>query len=779
MWKKFCILLCLSFIINTLWGANLKIIVKEKKKPIQDATVVLIEKKIQKNTEADGSAIFDNIENGRYTLVVVIAGYEKFSKEILVEDKDLEIPVELKRLKITMTEITVEEKREKGKVPASKKISNDELKIVSQGFMNDAIKVVQSMPGVGSSGNMFDASMYIQGGNWYENIALMEGVVLINPYKWGGKISMFNPNWVDSIELYTAGYPAYLAQGLSGALIVKIKEGNKERLKGYFDLSSATSEIGFDGPIGKNITFYFNVRRTYYELFAPLFTKTLEGTQFPHITDSIFKLTITPTIDDKISLFLYGSEEGMKWKFSGDENDASGTTYNGEFYYYMPQFIFGLRYDRRLTEKDSFDIVLGATYNKANGKFDGGPMGTSEWDSQMLNIQPLVNFYINSFDSHKIQTGGAIIIPVLLNYSQNIKYYSLDANGNWTNTFNYEAKLSNYTMPYYLGYVMDNWEFIKSFILEAGCRIEYYQPTGETVFNPVGGLKWEITEDTSIYVRGGRYNYFHFNVYEIDEKYGNPKLKSEKAYHCLVGTEYDKDEYLLRTEGFYKWYYDVVYSDKDKKFNNDGFREVYGGTLYLQKKKKKNDFWNGWITYTYVHGIEKVTNLGSPDPSFPSTIPIDEWFIPEYLREHTLCINFELINKLKFDNPWLDWLYDWSLSFDFKFMSGKPYTPITNFIEQDIPGVGKQYYYQYGKHNSEYTPLYHKLDLKISMPGGPFDFLKLFGLKFESSSYISFINIYNNENIIDYQYMVKNGELKKLAKKDFGFMVLGGFRIEF
>lgn len=777
--KKVYLLLILFFLFNTIWGANIKVFVKEKKKPIQDATVVLLEKKIQKNTEADGSAIFENIESGSYTLVVVIAGYEKFSQSIKLEEKDLEIPVELKRLKITMGEITVEEKREKGKVPASKKMTSDEIKAVSQGFMNDAIKVVQAMPGVGSSGSMFDATMYIQGGSWYENIALMEGVVLLNPYKWGGRVSMFNPNWIDSIELYTAGYPAYLAQGLSGALIVKVKEGNKEKLKGYFDLSSATSEIGLEGPIGKNVNFYFNIRKTYYELLAPLFMEVKEGVQLPHVTDGIFKLTITPSIDDKISFFLYASEEGMRWKFSGDENDASGTTFNGEFYYSTPQAIFGVRYDRRLTEKDSFDIVLGCTYTKNYGKLDLGPIGINEWDSDLLNLQPLVNFYINSFESHKIQTGGATIFPILLNYSENQKFYTLDANGNWTNSFTYESKFSNKCMPYYFGYIMDNWEFIKSFILEAGGRIEYYQPTGEIIFNPVGGLKWEITEDASIYVRGGRYNYYPFDFYQIDEKYGNTNLQSEKVYHCIVGIEYDIENYLLRVDGFYKWYYDLIYKDNDKKFNNDGFREVYGGSLYLQKKKKKSDFWSGWISYTYVKGFEKVTNLGTPDPAFPSSLPIDEWFVPTYLREHTLSITLELINKLKFDNPWIDWLYNWSISFDFKLMSGKPYTPITNFIEQDIPGVGKQYYYQYGKYNSEYTPLYHKLDLKITMPYCPFDFLKLFGLKFESSSYISFINIYNNENVIDYQYMVENGKLKKFASTDFNFMVLGGFKIEF
>ncbi len=488
--KKLCFILLLQLLGgNFLWCLNLKVIVKEKNKPISDATVVIIEKKLQLKTDLEGVAIFENLEPGNYTLVVVNAGYEKLSKEIFLEGKDIELNVNLNRVSFSIGEITIQEKRERGKVPASKKIGQDEIKSVSQLVINDAMKVVQSMPGVGSSGSMFDSRMYIQGGDWYEFVAFIDGLVLMNPYKWAGRVSMFNPNWVDSIELFTAGYPTYLGQGLSGALVVKVKEGNRERLKGFFDLSSATTEIGLEGPLGSNTTFYFNIRRTYYELFVPLFFKVEEGVQFPHLTDGVLKLCFTPTIDDKVTVFLYGGEEGMKWKLTGNQ-EAGEPNYKADFYYFRPQVILGTRYDRRLTEKDSMDVVLAATWENSYGRFDAGPVGTAEWDSKMLTFQTLLNFYINSFDGHKIQTGGAVFLQHLYEYKEKDDLYYLDVSGEWTNSFSYEEKLSNYTLPYYGVYVMDNWEFIKSFILEVGTRFEYYYPNKELNFNPAGGIKW-------------------------------------------------------------------------------------------------------------------------------------------------------------------------------------------------------------------------------------------------------------------------------------------------
>ncbi len=775
MIKRFLIVLVCILCVSYLNATNLKITVMDKNNPVQDALVVILEEKWQERTGENGIVTFSNLTNGKYTIVIVLPGYEKFTKEIIINDKDLEIRANLKRISLSIGEITVEEKREKGKVPSAKKITGEEIKNSPQLFVNDAIKIVQSMPGIGTSGNMFDARMFIQGGDYYENIALIDGVVLLNPYKWGGTVSMFNPNWIDYIELYTAGYPAFFAQGLSGILNIKIKEGNKEKLSGFFDISSATSEVGLDGPIGKKVTFYFNIRRTYYDFLAPLFMKISEGYKFPYITDGILKLTFTPTIDDKFSFFIYASEEGMKLKL----DEVNDSMYNSEFTYYIPSVIFGTRYDRRINEKDSFDITFGFTYNQPTSKFTAGPIGLSEFDAKIINFQPLINLYINSLENHKIQMGVTSIFLNLLYNRECTKFYSLDSSGNWTNNYSYENEISNKFMQYYMGYIMDNWEFVKSFILEIGLKYEYFQKTGETILNPSAGLKWEVSDNYSIYIRGGRYNRFPFSFYYLDEKYGNTNLQSEKVYHALLGTEFDKSPFLVRLELFYKYYNDLIFNDTVKHFNNDGLRESYGGALYLQKKKNNSDFWNGWISYTYVHGLEKVTNLGPIDPAFPSAIPLNEWYVPYFLREHTLSINLELINKLKFDNKWIDWLYNWSFVFDFKLMSGAPYTPITNFISQEIPSVGTTYYYQEGKYNSEYTPLYHKLDFKINIPGSIFDFLKLFGLKFESTSYLSFINIYNNENVYNYRYIVKNNKLEKVAEKDFGFMILGGFKIEF
>ncbi|MFN4217259.1 MAG: TonB-dependent receptor domain-containing protein [Brevinematales bacterium] len=772
--KKY--LVFFGFLVGILHGASLTILVQEKAKPVADAVVMIKEKGIQKTTDESGKVTF-SIEEGTYTLIIAKPGYEKHTSVIHLPSIGITHTISLTRIHLAGGEITVEGKREQGKVPTARVISQEEVNSVSQSFYNDATKVLQTMPGVGSSGSMFDAAMYIQGGDKFEQMNYLDGLFILRSQRWNGRISMFNPNWVETINLYTAGYPASYAQGLSGQIVVKVKEGNKEKLHGLWDMSSATMEVELDGPLTSNQTFYFNIRRTFYDLTAPLFMPDRAGQQFPYTTDGIFKWVWRPTSQDKLSLLFYAGDEGMKWKLTGDIQN--GEPIAGEFSYGIFQAISSLIYNHSLNEKDAFDLLLGTVYVQNKGKLYAAPISEQSWSEQTLYLQGSANLYINSLSQHKIQIGSLGLYPWIPESTYDAYFWRLDAFGNWTNYATYHTKATNIRYPYAHVYIQDNWEFLPSWILEIGGRGEYFDRTEETIFSPVGGLKWETTENFSLYTRGGYYGMFPWLGTYLDEEYGNPDLTSQKAKHLMGGIEYASSAWVMRLEGFGKWYQNLIAEDTEKKFNNDKERIAYGGSLFFQKKKEKNNWWSGWITYTYVHAQEKVTNMGVPDPYNPSPIPLDEWYTPSFLREHTLSLSLELINRYKSGNKWIDWLYNWKFGLEFQLMSGHPYTPVTNFIVQDIPGVGTQYYLFPGKYNSEWTPLYHRLDLKITFPATPFDFLKAFGLKFESSSYIAFINIYNHENIVDYQYAVIDNTLKRISIKDFSFTILGGIRIEF
>ena len=66
----------------------------EKGTPIPLATVVLLESDLILITEEDGSFIFEDIENGEYTLLVIAPGFVEYQKQFFTSPNNLVITLE-------------------------------------------------------------------------------------------------------------------------------------------------------------------------------------------------------------------------------------------------------------------------------------------------------------------------------------------------------------------------------------------------------------------------------------------------------------------------------------------------------------------------------------------------------------------------------------------------------------------------------------------------------------------------------------------------------------
>ena len=394
--------------------------------------------------------------------------------------------------------------------------------------------------------------------------------------------------------------------------------------------------------------------------------------------------------------------------------------------------------------------------------------------------QLIPDYNLNSIQGHKIQFGGMVLYCNPLYGNFNISQYALNPQGVWTNIVNINYNPAPIQATYYAAYLMDNWEFIPSLILELGGREEYWSLNNEYNFNPQAGIKWETTKDLDLYIRGGRYSLFPFNYIDLNSSIGNPGLQSEKVYHAITGVEYSDNDYLFRMEGFYKYYYDLDENDSGVNINNNGIRNVYGGDIYLMKKQKKGDWLSGWISYTYVTGLEEITGRSPDNPANPYSQPLNQFFVPGYLRAHTVSSVVELTYYKNPDKPvFFDFINQWKFSMTMTAMSGLPYTPVTNYVAATVNGWS-QYYYSNGSYDSLYTPWYVRLDLKLTIPFGDWGWIKwMFGPDAGGYFYVEVLNALDNANILGYTYSVNNGQLTQTPQQDIPILPVIGFRIEF
>ncbi len=803
--KKFLFFLILA--PGLMFPVKLTITVKDKSdSPIATATVAVIELGLESNTDKDGRAVLTVPTEGALEIIAIKEGYEKTTQKVVVGAKDAAVVMVMAAAVARIDEVMVRGRKNTDSVTTRTVIRKEDFKRTSKFLMGDSIKTLQTMPGVSSSGGAFDSRMYIQGGANSEWIAMMDGILILSPTRWGGNLSMFNPEVIDSIDLYTAGYPAAYTQGLSGLLLVNTISGRKDRWGGFFDWSPATMEIGLSGPLAKDFTVFFNFRRTYYEWIASLFIPegAREGIQFPYLMDGLLKFHWDISPFDTISWTNYGSIEGMK--FDLDLNLGSvgpPPDLSGQFFYQTINPISGMKYIHRFSDTHFIDALLAFVpqfgVNKANISTSGAIVNSYQKADQ-YGYEVMLNHHVTLGDAHQFKSGvfaGFFQISAQVD----VDVWSFDEAGDWKKN-RIEKTYDRLTFPFYSAYLQDDWKIFGPLVLQAGVRADYLQLksnwlNNEMNINPRGGLKVQLFKDFDFFVRSGMYGLIPTNVIKVDEEYGNPDLRSQKVTHVTSGFDLENRAVTFRLEGFYKKYYHLHTDDLKYNYLNQGERWVAGGDVYLQKKETKSDWYNGWISYTYVYGFEKVRDRSPGEYS----VPLDEWFVPGYMRRHTVSTILEMKYRKNEGTAWLNWMDEWKIAFDFRFLSGRPYTPVVDVIRYEIPGAGTKYVFEYGDTNSQYSPPFHKMDIKLTFPFSLFDIFKLLKWNVRSETYFSFLNVYNNKNIMDYYYAVSEQELNRRKEKekitvptterlgpegfsrkastDLPFIFLGGMRFEF
>lgn len=685
-----------------------------------------------------------------------------------------------------------------GSASSRTQIKNEDLSKVSSFLMNDALKAMQTMPGVAGGGGTFDSRMFIQGGSQWEWIAMVDNNVVLDPNRWGGGVSMFNPNWIESIDLYTAGYHAGFDQGLSGILDVQVKNGNLSNHEFKFELGTAAAEINAEGPLGKKTTYVANFRRTYYDLLAPYFADfDTDGVQFPYLMDGVFKVKHVINGKNNLEALAYGSREGMRWTFDNDNDSEESDGIAGSFHYINTIAIGSLTYNMLPNPQTEMNLTYGYQPYFSDDHFNGSSEPgladsfNAEYDFSGKNDfhQVLFNLTDKNIKNHQLNAGvwlGRFASENELSVKSSAPEIEI-VSGTNTNTmtpvtvplftideYTFERDFEGTSSEYSSFYAFDDYQIGKKLVVQPGLRYSRFWVTGEERMDYRAGLKYSMSENLDLHLKYGKYHFFPWDFTLLDKNEGNPDLQGEKADHYLISLDYDNSLYFIKSEAFYKDYHDLVSEDELLNYDNQGVKKIWGGDVYLQKKNSKTDWLSGWMTYTYVDGREKVLSR-NPGNYSDDDKPLDEWFFPSQIRKHNISSIVEMKYHTKSENRWVSWLDGAKLSMDYRIQSYQALTPVTNVTRYDNYTNVSQlssdeyaplYTYQFGEYNSEYTPWTHKLDVKVTLPLKTWEPLKKrWDVQVKREMYLNLLNVYNHDNITSYSYTV-DSEYDSLSKVD-------------
>src|SRR5689334_9555470 len=169
----------------------------------------------------------------------------------------------------------------------------------------DVLRSLQLMPGV-EARNDFSAGMNVRGGEADQNLILLDGYPVYNPFHFGGLFGTFIDPAVGRVDMLTGGFPAPYGGRLSSVLNVRSAEEDRRGIHGTTEVSFIASTLSLGGALGSGGSWLLAGRRTYADQAINL----VKRNAFPyHFFDLQAHVAHTLPLGLRLSLTGYGGDD--------------------------------------------------------------------------------------------------------------------------------------------------------------------------------------------------------------------------------------------------------------------------------------------------------------------------------------------------------------------------------------------------------------------------------------------------------------------------------------
>ena len=705
-------------------------------------------------TDINGFFLINKIPAGQYTLKVKYMGYEEYSEVItLAKGKTITRTIHLKpaaqMLKaVEITDNKVEERRTQTQVSVEKLTASQIQQMPSIGGTADIAQYMQVLPGVSSTGDQ-GGQLYIRGGSMIQNLCLLDGMIVYNPFHSIGLYSIFETDVILNADIYTGGFGAEYGGRMSSVMDITTRDGNKRRHSGKIGLNTFGANLILEGPLKKEsdkskttISYLLTAKNSYLSKSSKVFYNYVDGGLPFDFIDLYGKLSFNSGTGSKLNLFGFRFDDRVNgYQAIADyhwQNIGAGT---------------------------NFMLVTGASaildgsiaYSKYNITLDDGSKDDKFSEIGGFNMTMQIT---NFLGKNKMKYGLSIE-----GYTTNYRFVN-----DYSHTI--EQREPSTTLSMYGTYNLNAGKFIA----DPGVRMVYYATLQSFNLEPRLAAKYNATDNLRFKMAGGFYSQIFLDARSDNDIVnlfsgfltgsGDLHVPStflgkevtttvQKAKHLVLGAEYDLTEHItLNAEFYYKHFDQLLNANRNKMYKDNDPVYTQPGSPYQQSEYLMKDYIieegmaTGfdisatidlerlylWATYSlgYVERKGQVTDKVITDESYT--------YSPHYDRRHT--VNLLATYAL---GEWREW----EISARWSFGSGFPYTQTQGVYQQLLFGnnIATDYTRESGEYSLHYAelykgrlPSYHRLDLgvKRKFSIGTHSILEL---------NLSATNVYSRENI--------------------------------
>lgn len=712
-------------------------------------------------SELDGSFSL-KLKNLPARLVVSYIGYQTFIRTINPKDigKDLKFYMESEEM--SLDEIVILEQRPDEQVrnleTGKATIPIAVIKNIPALFGEvDLLRSLQLLPGVQTAGEG-TTGLFVRGGSADQNLMQLDGAPVYNASHFLGFFSVFNPDALESVDLYKGNMPASFGGRLSSLIDVEMKEGNFKQIRGTGGIGTVSSRLTVDGPLfSDKSSFIVSGRRTYADMALKLIGNEDIKNNKLNFYDLSGKLAFRIGDNDKVTVSSYQGRDYLGL----DE----------EFGLKYANWVSAVNWSRNLSESMFFDLnayhsryQYGINFEDPDNGFEWKNLITetgvkAQWElikndnfqaswglhSQYYNLSPIdlvpsegsaaqaINTNPKNAILNNIFAGATINLTSRLSTEIGVRWGFYNQVGPGV-LYKYQDEIPDSDHP-----------IVDTISYDAFQNIKFYQG-----LEPRVAFRYLINDEFSIkaaYNRNFQYLQIASNSsaglpidrWILADTYIPPIRSDQVSLGFFKNFQDNRWEFSI--EGYAKNFKNIIdlrngasvlFTDNVETAVLAGDGYAYGAEVLLRKNIGKT---TGWLSYTYSRTWRKIDGIN-----------LDQRYNPRYDRPNdlTLVLNHEFSRA-------------WSVGFTFIYTTGQAVSfPKGNYSmdNQFVP-----YYSNY--RNEDRFPDYHRVDASVTWKNPQK------GRKWRGSWNFSIYNLYGRKNPFTYEFRkIYNDNIKYNSGKD-------------
>ena len=709
-------------------------------------------------TTTDGTVIETQTdENGNYEAAVYPVGvvsvqcaypeYETSVREVeLTEGDRTSLRIWMKNLNYREDELVGVYRKPSADV-ARRTLTMEEVKRVP-GTFGDPVRVIQSLPGAARSpfGSGF---LIIRGANPEDSAVYVDGIRVPLIYHLGGLVSILNPDLIDTVDYLPGSYGVQYGRSLGGVVDVKTKQEFPEDNQFYWSTDIIDSGGLVQGRVG-DWGVAVAGRRSYIDVFIPLFTQNQNFSVSPKWYDYQVKVQQLDRKNGSLSIFAFGYRDQLTAGTNANTAQGSDPDFQGDFGSINSAHRAYVQWKHNLS--DTWNMTVTPSYGIDSASFDVGGGVRVTQDQPMLELRAETRW--TPSDRFNLLLGtdtvaGSFTFKAELPFSFE-DAASFDPLAE-RNPVSFGGEGYYYTPDIYLQTEIHPLKDIDRWVIYPGIRYGVGQIWDTENPDPLVNVQgWDPRLSTRFKtgengtLKGGVGLYSQWpQPFEVWRPNGSTELDMEKVLSAELGLEQQIIPGLnADVSVFGKKLYDLIVdnpqaTDAESLFYvNEGIGRIYGMEAIIKQDPINNIF--GWVSYTLSRSERndypnRTSELEADEvPGAPSS---GDWYLFDLDQTHILT------GVLGYQFP-----KDFGVSGQLQYVTGNPYTPYSGGIYD----LDQDFYtgYSTAPYNSERLPNFFALNLRAD---------KTFTFeKWQLDAYADLLNVVRGENpefvVYNYDY---------------------------